>query len=333
MTKPTHTFLSSKFFRHETVSAFKTVNFILSHGGIGDYIGYLTALKYIADNHPQVVGRLFVSDFFMEIPLKIFEKYPQWTIFSKSSFTEEDQKKYPTYLPFFRPINGTGGHPVDLGFIYYMNLTTPPEKDVFYPQLNLNDPELWPSRMPIPASGYAVMTPGAESAVRMLPAQTFNAIKEHIIKNNLTPVFLGKEQITDKRIVTINEGYDFSNGINLINETSLLEAAYILSKAKFVIGLDNGLLHLAATSDVPIIFGYNIASPEHRRPRRPEPNRIYEIYPDEKDLPCIFCQSRMRLMFNHDFKNCIYKDSKCLDELSDPAPWLSLIDLCLKENP
>lgn len=316
--------LNPRFFRPGSSCQSKCVNFVVGDGGIGDYLCYMAAIRWIADNHPQVEGRVYCGEFFIELAENILRGLPRWRVYEKSALTAKKVGSRPTYGPLFRPINCTGAHPLDLGFIYYANMTTPEDGNK-YPSLDLSA-----IASEEPERPYAVMTPGAATPNRTMPAKAFNGIKQHFIDLGITPMFLGKSFITDKRKINFDEGYDYEGGVDLRDKTTLLQAAALMSKAKVVVGLDNGLLHLAGCTEVPIVFGYNIASPEHRAPRRPK-GKLRQIYPDPTQLTCTFCQSQMRFMFSHDFAKCVYSDNLCLEALSDPKPWCDLIDDILKE--
>lgn len=315
------THLNTRHFRIGSKARERVCNYFINGGGIGDYICYAAALKYIAAECPQIVGRVYTPEHMLEL----FEHFlkPWWPRFKVYDRTKLDEKKAssrPTFAPMLRPVNATGAHPFDLGFMYFCSLNPPPAEYNFYPKLDLSKIE-----SEVPGAPYAIMTPGATTENRTMPASAFNGIKDHLIAKGITPMFLGKKQITDMRKINYEDGYNYDGGVDLREKTTLLQAAGLMSKAKLVVGLDNGLLHLAACTEVPIIFGYNIASPEHRRPRRASGN-IWEIYPDKKTLPCTFCQSDMRFMFDHDYAYCLYKDNLCLTALAKPEEWTKLID-------
>lgn len=304
------------------------MNFLLQQGGIGDYLCAIPAIRYVADNHPNVVGEIFVFTAMVDLVAHLMkDHFPKWKV---SDRTKVDMSRVPhqaTMLPSMRPVNATGMHLLDLGFIYYAGFFPPPEDYNWYPKVDLSD--IANEEIPMECK-YAVLTPGATTKNRTMPAKAFNGIKDHLIDCGITPMFLGRKSITETRNINYEEGYNYEGGIDLREKTTLLQAAGLMSKASLVIGLDNGLLHLAACTEVPILFGYNIASPEHRRPRRKSGN-IWEIYPDPKVLSCTFCQSNMRFAFDHDFANCLYKDNKCLDLLSDPKQWCEKIDQLLEK--
>lgn len=321
-------YLPPKHFRPGSKARSRVCNFLVAAGGIGDYICYMAAIKWVAENVPQVIGRVYCPPHFLDLATHIMQPHLSsgWKVQDKAQLTEKKFKSRPTFAPSPQPINATSSHPLDLAFIYYSNTTPPPKEANYYPVLDLSNIANEACEAP-----YAVMTPGATTPNRTMPADTFNGIKEHLLSKGITPLFLGKKQITDVRAIEYQEGYNYEGGVDLREKTTLLQAAGIMSKAKLVVGLDNGLLHLAACTDVPILFGYNIASPLHRRPRRRSQN-IWEIMPDPQALPCTFCQSNMRFMFDHDYALCLYKDLACLEALKDPKPWCNIIDAILRKS-
>ena len=68
------------------------------------------------------------------------------------------------------------------------------------------------------------------------------------MQKNILPVFLGKSHLD------LNEDYDLSEGVDFIGRTLLFDALRIIDCAEMVIGIDNGLLHLAACTKTPIVW-------------------------------------------------------------------------------
>lgn len=310
-------------FRPGTKLPKQTVNFLITQGGVGDYVCLLSVLEWLANNHPQIDGRVYVAEWFIPIAENVLKKFPDWRVQEKSRFNDKKMKSRPTQMPFHRPINRVGAHAIDLGFIYYLNMTPAPP-DAFYSRLDFSGYDFGE-----PGHPYAVMTPGASNLPKTLKPKSFNAIKNHLLDLGIIPLFLGNVSFREEA-PTFHKDYDFSGGIDLTNETTLLQAAGLMAKAKLVVGLDNGLLHLAAMTETPIVYGYTISSVEHTQPRRQSGN-IYNIHPNLESLPCTFCQSRMR-MINHDFKDCLYGDNLCTDVLDKPERWCEIIDTALKAS-
>jgi ADP-heptose:LPS heptosyltransferase len=218
---------------------------------------------------------------------------------------------------------------VDLGFIYFCGLNPPPEDADKYPLLDLED---IPLRKDLQDIKYAVMTPGCTAKTRAMPASVYNAICDHLLNLNIIPVHLGVTEMDGGiRKIEMNEGYDFSKGIDLRNKTSVIEAAKTMDCAEMVIGIDNGLLHLASMTKTTVIFGYTMVGPRHRRPNR-WMGRIYELHADKEKLPCLFCQEKMRFFFDHHFTNCIYKENEpqCVKAINKES-FIATIDLAIKE--
>lgn len=312
--------LSTKFFRPETKTREQPMNFVIGQGGLGDYIGYMSAIKFIAENCPNVLGHLYCIKWFMEIAENILAPYEKWTVHETKELTKKHLAKRPTFGPSPIPIGRHGAHAVDLGFIYYLNQNTAQPDYDCYPELDLSVL----AELALPEKDFVVMTPVSSNEPKTMRAVTFNGIKDWLIEKGIVPIFLGQPSFREGK-VSINPDFDFSGGISLLGETTLLACAGIMSRAKAVVGLDNGLLHLAATTEVPILYGYTISSPEHTRPRRKK-GKTHDIYPDPQTLSCTFCQSNMRLFANHDFRYCLYGDTKCLDVISDPKYWTDALE-------
>jgi len=317
--------LGSPNYREGTTTSVKKVNFSLHVGAIGDYLCHLVALKWIFDTQPHVLGTIYSPDYFIEIPKHLFDGKKGWKVLLREELTVEIMKDIPTYLPSHDSVlNGTGAHLVDLGFVYFANLHHAP-MDLTYVDLELENFEvdkLLPKR-------YAVMTPGATDENRKMSPLLFSKIQDYLILQGIMPVYLGKAFMTKCHQADFG-GYDLSKGVNLLEKTTLLEAAKIMEGAVLTIGLDNGLLHLAACTKSPLIFGYNVIGPEYRKPRRKNNTITIDIYPDKKELPCTFCMSEMRYFFWHNFKYCIYKDNACLTWFDNNSHlWIEAIDKVL----
>lgn len=275
------------------------VNFVLKGGAIGDYIAWMSSLIFIAKNFPHIKPTVYRPDYFEGIAENVLSRFPHCTVKALSSLDPKEADSTPTFIPIvshssyahFCPVNSSGAHLVDMGFIYFANRSSPPTKeDGHYARLDLS--EVVDPMGPTPFR-IAVMTPGFTNPVRALPSKTFNAVKDYLIGRGITPVFLGKSEMTSNHKATTFADYDFKGGIDLTEETTLLEAAKIIEKAEVVVGLDNGLLHLAAMTDTPIVYGHNVIEPALRTPRRAS-GRIIDVVPD---LDCSFCQSRQRFHF------------------------------------
>jgi len=299
-----------------------TVNFILKGYALGDYVCFMSALKWIADTQPHVHGVIWVPEYFGTIAHHIFEKCSTWKVRDLKGIKPLHYQNTPTFIPDTKntPINAAGAHLVDLGFILFANRAKAPDSHQNYVQLDLIKNKM--------EDRYAVMTPGWTNELRAMPPSLFDIIKKHLISKGLKVFLLGKEEMTPLHKANFG-GYDFSGCVNLINQTSVMDAAKIINDASVVIGIDNGLLHLAGMTETPVVFGYTVASPEHRRIRRPS-GRVHDVVVPKYLVQCIHCQSELRYVFDHDYRTCFQGDKACLKHHAYKSmEWLHKIDMAL----
>ena len=292
------------------------MNFTYADGGMGDYICWTAALLWVAANVPFVEGRLFAPAFFIEFVRYAFRD-TSWKVF----LAEKIQDHYEDNSLVLGPginghqqlLNAVGTHLLDLGFAYFCNMSPPPGPEWYhYPEFSFPSSAL-PKKL-IPGK-YVVLTPGGTTVTRRVPGEAWNPIIEDILQRGLTPVFLGKNNMTKEHRAIFPEGTHYDKGIDLRDQTTTLEAAAIMQHAAATLGLDNGLLHLAACVPSDIVFGYNIAAPSQRRPVRRLPGRIIDITLTEAELACRHCQTHMKQQNLINFKNCFYGDTLCLTKL------------------
>lgn len=339
--------MNPKYFRKGTprVKPFNAA-FIFNGGGIGDYINWVPAIEWIVNENPHVNPFVIVSQPIRDVLNHHFRKEISEKRLTVLEFDENKiEKALPneTHIHFPEPgkqyANATGFHLMDIGFTYFCNFNEAPQGYNRMPTIDFGDgvnhhsPWLWPE---LEGGRFAVLTPGATALNRQMPAKAFNELVEYIRGLGITPVFLGREHFVDFKQhsfhkAKFNEGYDYSKGVNLLEKTSLLETVQIMRKAEFVLGLDNGLLHMASTTEVPIIFGLTITSVKHRNVRRTKGLTIH-IHLTEKDLACTACQSRTRFLAGHAYKHCIYTDNLCCELIfaNNSATWKAAIDHILK---
>lgn len=289
------------------------INILFDEGGLGDNIARLPAVKYIYERHPHLLPIVWVADYFYPLAKNMLPKVR----FEKFS----ENRKYNDNLPG----RSTGAK-------WFTNLKThmtvhafclianeiPSAEHLNYVKVNLKPIGI--DRFDLPKD-YVVMTTGFTAAIREFLPEYINQITEYIISKGYKVVFLGQKQthagLKGQEIIgNFKEEIDYTKGINLIDQTSLLEAAKIISQAKTIVGLDNGLLHLAACTDIPIVAGFTSVMPEHRAPYR---NNVmgwefYSVVPPENE-PERFCQSIWDFNFKHDFRFSYYKNDSLIRSL------------------
>lgn len=311
----------AKHFRPGTRLPEHRIAFVLNAGGIGDYIHWTRAIQWAVSEHKNLSGFVVTPTFFADLARLWFAEYaPRFSVkvCDDLSRLQEDPEMHGVGMRFptaYESMNAIGWHLFPLGFAYYGSTDrVPPEWNTLPP---IRGDE---AVSPIYAKlhNYAVITVNATSPVRTLPSQTVNEIALWLRSRGVTPVFLGKRSLLGDYGAETPEGINFSLGVDLREKTNLVEAAVVMARAKAVVGLDNGLLHLACCSSVPVVFAFTTADPRHRVPPRQKGAKTVVITPPES-LSCRFCQSNMKFLIGHDFRNCVYGDTLCCKLLtSDP---------------
>lgn len=292
--------------------------FIYNAGGIGDYIMWTTAISYAIETFRHLHGYVMAPPYFVDLARLWLKPYAlRFEVIESRGGELGDDERIAT-LPCFVPnneqyCNANAWHLFDLGFIYYcqMNVRDIPKEWVRLPQIRGNETSLKHLSLP---KDFAVVAVSATAENRRLSGETIEGISRHLVSRGITPVFLGKYDITTNYKGKSAE-FDSSLGIDLREKTSLIEAAVIMARARVTVGLDGGLLHLASCSDAPVIFGFTSVDPKLRVPPRAPHARTAVVVPPE-DLPCRFCNSRMLFITGHDFAQCLYKDNVCVSALT-----------------
>lgn len=321
-------------FRPDTSIDRVILNFAFNDGGMGDFVNYAAATLWIAKHCPWIEGRVYTPKYLTPLMQDIHADYPQFKCLESETFNDSVTHMTSLRGPGMSQNGVVVGqqlltvmhaHPMDVGFAYYPGMATPPGEEL--PILDYESFKLKP-QVKEHLGNYCVITTGSTTTSRRVEGRHLNPIIEYIHARGLTPVFIGKEDFVGTGNLDVNfpTDIDYSKGIDLRNKTSVKAAACIMQHARFVLGLDNGLLHLAALmKDSKIIFGYNITSVEHRAPRRSH-GRTINISLTDEELKCSGCQSKWQLMFTHHFNKCYYGDTKCIDMLFSGGRFERAID-------
>jgi hypothetical protein len=339
-------FYPEQTFRPNTPMFPLKMNFIFINGGCGDYICWLRPIQWLAEYATWIHGTLIHPIYLHELAGHFLGGIKTW---SHKDYKTLQEAQPNNDTPFRGPVilqqeslNATGAHLSTCGWVYFTNKDSPPEGNdskgrpwSAYPHLEqeyLNTIEV-PQGTPAPKT-YAVITTGTTTSSRTIKPEYWNTVIEYVRSIGLIPVFLGKSVVETGNARNIHTEFRrelrFDLGVDLRDKTTMMQAAAVMSKAAVVIGHDNGLLHLAGCTDVPLVFGYNLASPKHRKPSRPE-GRVYDVILDDGELACNFCQSNNNFVIGFNFRSCMYNDLKCLDLLfaNGAAKWKKQIDLAL----
>lgn len=305
-------------------------NFLLHQGGVGDLIAQLPAVKYCLDTQINIFVYLYVHDYGVPLCKKVFEKYDNIKIYGMSEAKLYYNDELPCRSPYIHKVSNLSSHLVDHAF-YTIAHTSVENKHKNYIQLDPIDV----TQFNLPEK-YVVITSGYTSLTRRWPHDSINEVAQHCAKIGFTLVFLGRSHTPANETESIRGTFegDYSLGINLIDKTDILEAHAIMSNAELVLGLDNGLCHLAAMSNVKIVYGFTSVLPEHRLPYRENKigHRCYVVTPTAQELACIGCQSKQNFVSkDRDFKFCMYDDYECTEMMTSDR-WIKQIEEALNET-
>ena len=301
-------------------------------GGIGDNIARLPVIPYMLDHHPHLFLYLWVPVYFEDLAKRMLGKHERLRIYN---YNRADKAKPNLGVKKFTGHHYTNlsSHMTEHAFHTIVNSDIIPIEYKNYLKVDFTSVSTKKLKLP---EKYVVVTTGYTANCREMKGYIVNEICDYLIEKGYTPVFLGKHETEaskdhpEKIIGTFDESIDFSKGIDLRDRTSLTLACMVISQAKTIVGLDNGLLHLAACTDIPIVSGFTNVNPSNRAPYRHD-IKGWEFYPvvlTQEELVCNFCQSNCTFTFNHSFKECMYGDLKCLDML-DASKYIAALDKIL----
>lgn len=301
------------------------INIAFNNCGLGDQIGWLSVIKPFYNKYPNYKLNLFVFDFFL--PLANNYCCDMQDRVNVIPWSQRDQYYNPKlYTISFkhRELQNLSMNIPEHAYLTVFNTLAKDIKDYNYPVFDTSIIDI--SKFNLPKE-YVVVTTAFTAPVREFSPEVVNQVVNYVVNQGLPVIFMGQKSTNTGAGHVIQgimkEDIDFSKGIDLIDKTTLLEAAEVLNRAKFVVGLDNGLLHLAASTSnyIPIIAGFTTVDPDHRTPYR-NGIRGYNFYPvvPPVSLACRFCQSNQVFITNHDFRNCLVKpdnvDIPCVKQLT-----------------
>ncbi len=284
-------------------------NIIFNQGGLGDLICRLVAVKYLSDTQKHLRLHVYIPDYAIDLAKHLVPNV-EFHCFSR---VKENPKLINQEFAGRNTDESVhtllATHLIDQAF----HILVDQQVDIQYKNYLAINPKRIPIKKFNLPENYLVITTGFTANVREMPPTVVNNLADYAALKGYKVVFLGSKQTSTGSGHLIeghfSEGVDYSKGINLIDKTSLLEAAKIIGGAKAIIGLDNGLIHLAGCTDTAIVAGFTTVSPEHRAPIRKNEYgwNFYPVVPPES-LKCRGCQSRWAHVYNHDFRNCWYKE-------------------------
>lgn len=123
---------------------------------------------------------------------------------------------------------------------------------------------------------YAVIHPVNSWPNRTWSQENWVKLSEELIKWGYKVVAVGKDSSETGFFNVQKPVHEMGNNIiNLMNQTSISETWHLINDATVVITMDSGILHLAGTTETPIVELGSPINPEFRRPRRKTSKHIY----------------------------------------------------------
>jgi len=111
------------------------------------------------------------------------------------------------------------------------------------------------------------LCPGAEfGPAKRWPTNYYAVVAKEYLKKNWQVILLGSPNDLSVGIEITLQAEEQSGFFNLIGETKLRDAVDILSSSNLVLTNDSGLMHVAASVDVPVVALYGPTSPDFTPP-------------------------------------------------------------------
>lgn len=296
-----------------------TMNVLCHYGGLGDSVARMPAVNYLLSQHPHIQHvDLYVQDYFIPVARELLKHHGERI--TVHGYTGMKEKINASDAPGMKCDNvhhtTLRTHLTDHAFHCIVDAGNIPKEEKVYLKFK------WAGN--ITRKDQVVITTGFTSATREFNPLVINEIAQWCISMGFKVIFLGKSQSEfweeKGKATTANfrPEVDYSVGEDLRDKTSLMTAANIMARSRAVIGLDNGLLHLAACTYTPVIMGFTTVNPKHRVPYG---GYVLEVQPDLFKVPCRFCQSKMGFVYNFDLRNCYTNTYKCVSEQT-AAPYI-----------
>lgn len=122
----------------------------------------------------------------------------------------------------------------------------------------------------IPKKPYILIHPVSTWPSRTWSAQNWMNLTKELNDKGYDVVSIGKDS-SETGFFNVQKpvfNFEIEKGLNLMNKTSISDCWHLMINASAFITMDSGLLHLAGTTDVPIIHLGSSIKPEFRIPYR-----------------------------------------------------------------
>ena len=307
--------------------------FLLTNAALGDMITSLPAIIFAMQNvHPQVKLSVYVPVWQIELVRHLLAPYGTIDVRdlnevpAKADSPERAEWRGDASVSMNGAVQNTHTrnrvHMVDYAFNFLINARPEDMKQRSYPTAAL----LGSRVLPYP---YVVFPVGATSDNKLFHASVMAPIMRWCQENSYAVVIPGtKTSHTNTQVdgqlkpITLRDQVDllpkelFDACVDMREKTTLMELRDLLGHAAAVVGVDGGTLHLAGTTDVPIVFASGTTLPKHRYIPRHGDSTYRARYVGPRNLECTGCQSNWSLTTWH-FTKCPYTErpNACMEML------------------
>ena len=308
---------------------FTNMNFVLNHGALGDVMASLPAILHARQRVPNLEMTVWAPAYLHELlahllaPYGAF-KFERFEDFKTKAIDRDPLKEGPYVLNSVAYNTMTRNRQDMVNFAFHSMLDTAPETHEMrsYP----TQAPLGPRPLSMP---YVVVPVGSTSDNKALHHSVMTPVLEWLLSVNVQPVITGTNKsyvtkITDEHglapLVVRDSFAEVPEKVrnmclDMRNQMSLVELRTWCGHAEAVIGVDGGTLHLACTTDAPIVYGLTTVRPIHRTIARHGKPGWKQTFVTPRNLACAGCQSNWMLVFGHDFSTCAYGDNACVTAL------------------
>ena len=175
-----------KIYRKGTELPIREYNFTLHQGGGGDLISQLPALKYILDNHKNIIMNLWVHSYGVELCQAVFKSYSNCIIGDISKYKGVYKEDLPARSPYVHNISNLAMHLTDHAFLSLVGCDVEPEHKNY---IKLDPIDVSHFNLP---KRYAVVATGFTSETREWNSESVKETTDYLVSKNIVPVYIGK---------------------------------------------------------------------------------------------------------------------------------------------
>lgn len=298
----------------------------LNYGGLGDLLARLPAIRYAYTQWPHLLMHVFVYDYAFKLIENLLKPYNDRVYVcpfsAQPSWLERPWCKRMPHIDFTPMlITGVRMHLTEQGFVTICDKIPREKSEWNYLEADLTKTDISMYDLP---ERYGILCTEYTAPVREWPAQEVEEVARWMIRNKITPVFLGKKEnplgLQKGSVKTRSEFISKDDCVDLRDKTDLLQALKIIKNSVFIAGVDNGLLHLASCTSTPTIWGFTTVEPVQRLPYRMSSQTYRAQTVTPTNLSCGFCQSNHHYFKIEgkawDYKHCMYGDKICTTHMT-----------------